>query len=128
MSILTETRTEATPSTPTDSKPTPCPCFTWCDVDHVEEGFGDWHREAGMTAIEPGVLRTDHVLDENGAAHLSIAETFDWTIEPQESSEFFAKLRASIDEAERRFDRFVSQVKPLARRTEPGAPSFEESI
>lgn len=112
-----------------------CPRFAWCDADHSKDAIdaqlikelGEFHRETGVDRYEVGVLRTDHAY-ENEVVSLSICDSIDWHVPANESTAFFTKLRAAIDEAEQRFEDFKAQVRTVTRRTEPGQPQHEEVV
>lgn len=93
-----------------------CEQYEWCVVDHndpIEESLDSphvWHMDSDPQAGDVGVLRSDHVLDARGAS-LAVNEQFDWLIPDAEVPAFFTKLRASIDEAERRFEDFKTRVE-----------------
>lgn len=106
----------ATPAPTAECVPELVPCrFAWCDIGHTKRDaeldaeMGEFHREPGIDRQEPGVLRTDHVY-ENDTVSLSIAETVDWEIPGEDAPAFFAKLRAAVDEAEQRFSEFQKKV------------------
>lgn len=100
----------ATPTLEGSEEPQHCKAYSWCmvtDRDHDEDTF---HQESGITVTERGVLRTDHVV-EDGVVKLDITESFAWTVDADESEEFFKTLRAAIDEAEAKFEEFQTRVK-----------------
>ena len=98
-------------ATPEAAKePQRCEAYSWCEVTDRDHDEGTFHQESGITLTERGVLRTDHVV-EDGVVKLDITESFAWTVDADESEEFFKTLRAAIDEAESKFEEFQTRVK-----------------
>ena len=105
----------ATPTPEAAAEPLRCTAYSWCDITDRDHDGDSFHQESGITVIERGVLRTDHVV-EDGVVKLDVTESFAWIVDADESEEFFKTLRAAIDTAEAKFEEFKARVQAGGER------------
>ncbi|WP_217133818.1 hypothetical protein [Leucobacter chinensis] len=105
-----------------------CPEYTWCQEDHEKSlSCPDFHMIRTTRAPGLGVLREEFIIDE-GVAKVSLHEMVDWEIPIVQAPALIRDLRAELDRIEAASLEFMAATHPLVRRTEPGAPAFEEAI